>query len=94
LLEMYKNDLEEDHPITLLAMSNLASTYQNQGQWKEAEELELQVLSARKLVSGKDHPMTLLAMSNLAPTYRNQGRWKEAEEPELLISLANYKDQL
>jgi hypothetical protein len=31
-------------------MGNLASTYMNQGQWKEAEELQVQVLETRKRV--------------------------------------------
>jgi Tetratricopeptide repeat len=30
----------EEHPDTLTSMGNLASTYWNQGQWAEAEELE------------------------------------------------------
>ncbi|OCK89827.1 uncharacterized protein K441DRAFT_582627 [Cenococcum geophilum 1.58] len=61
-------------------MHNLASTYKNQGRWKEAEELGLQVMETRKKVLGAEHPSTLMTMHNLASTYKNQGRWKEAEE--------------
>ncbi|KAF2268799.1 hypothetical protein CC78DRAFT_454713, partial [Lojkania enalia] len=57
-------------------MANLASTYRNQGQWKEAEELEVQVMETRKRVLKDEHPHTLTSMANLASTYRNQGRWK------------------
>jgi hypothetical protein len=39
-----------------MSMSDLASTYQDQGQWKEAEELKVQVLLARKRVLGEEHP--------------------------------------
>ena len=69
-----------EHPSTLTSMANLASTYRNQGRWKEAEELEVQVMETRKRVLGLEHPDTLTSMANLASTYRNQGRWKEAEE--------------
>jgi hypothetical protein len=33
--------LGEEHPDTLTTVANLASTYRNQGLWKEAEELEV-----------------------------------------------------
>jgi len=35
-------------PKTLTTVSNLASTYWNQGRWDEAEELDLQILETRK----------------------------------------------
>ena len=66
-------------------MSNLASTYWNQGRWKEAEELEVQVMETRIRLLGAEHPSTLTSMSNLAFTYRSQGRSKEAEELELQV---------
>jgi len=72
--------LGEEHPSTLSSMGNLASTYWNQGRWKEAEELEVRVMETRKRVLGEEHPDTLTSMNNLASTYRDQGRWKEAEE--------------
>jgi tetratricopeptide (TPR) repeat protein len=61
-------------------MNNLANTYANQGRFKEAEQLDVQVLEARKRVLGEDHPETLMSMNNLANTYWNQGRFKEAEQ--------------
>ena len=66
-------------PDTLTSMGNLASTYQNQGQWKEAEELQVHVIQTSLRVLGEEHPDTLTNMRNLASTYQNQGRWKEAE---------------
>jgi tetratricopeptide (TPR) repeat protein len=54
--------------------------YWNQGRWKEAEELVVQIIETRKRESGPEHPDTLTSIANLATTYRNQGRWKEAEE--------------
>jgi len=75
--------LGEEHPDTLTSMANLASTYSNQGRWKEAEELGVGVMKTTKRVLGEEHPDTLTSMANLASTYWNQGRWKEAEELEV-----------
>jgi hypothetical protein len=59
-------------------MANLASTYRNQGRWKEAEELEVQVMETRKTVLGAEHPSTLTSMNNLARTWKDQGKSDEA----------------
>ncbi|KAJ6050131.1 hypothetical protein N7444_006847 [Penicillium canescens] len=78
---LYRNQvLGLDHPGTLTSMGNLVNTYTNQGRWKEAEELQVQVMEARKQVLGPEHPDVLTSMNNLADIYANQGRWKEAEE--------------
>jgi hypothetical protein len=58
---------------TLTSINNLASTFWNQGRWKEAEELDVQVMETRKRVLGLEHLDTLTSMANLASTYRNQG---------------------
>jgi tetratricopeptide (TPR) repeat protein len=50
------------------------------GQYKAAEELEVEVMETRKRVLGDKHPDTLTSMNNLALTYADQGRWDEAEE--------------
>jgi tetratricopeptide (TPR) repeat protein len=80
-----KELLGEEHPDTLTSMTNLASTYREQGRWKEAEELQVSVMEARKRVLGEEHPDTLTSMANLASTYRDQGRWKEAEELQVSV---------
>ncbi|KAF4921131.1 Kinesin light chain 3 [Colletotrichum fructicola] len=49
-LKLRENILGEEHPSTLTSMANLASTYSNQGRWKEAEELEVRVMETRKRV--------------------------------------------
>ena len=69
-----------EHPETLSSMNNLAMTYSNQGRWKEAEELFVQVMGTRKRVLGPEHLVTLSSMANLAWTYSHQGRLREAEE--------------
>ncbi|KAF8864851.1 FabD/lysophospholipase-like protein [Acephala macrosclerotiorum] len=55
------------------------------GRWKEAEELDVQVMETRKTLLGQEHPDTLTSIANLAATYRKQGRWKEAEELEVQV---------
>ena len=59
-------------------MGNLASTYSNQGRWKEAESLEVQVMDTRKRVLGDSHPSTLTSMNNLAFTFKRQGKHEAA----------------
>jgi ankyrin repeat protein len=54
-METRKKVLEEEHPDTLSSMANLAWTYNEQGRWKEAEELEMQAMETRvKLMLGRD----------------------------------------
>ena len=48
---MGKNDVE-----TLASIGILASTFWNQGRWKEAEELEVQVMETSSRVLGLEHP--------------------------------------
>ncbi|KYG40860.1 hypothetical protein M433DRAFT_77102, partial [Acidomyces richmondensis BFW] len=77
--------LGAEHPSTLTNMANLASTYRNQGRWREAEELEVKVMERRREILGKEHPDTLASMNNLALTYWNQGRWEEAEKLQIQV---------
>jgi hypothetical protein len=55
-------------------MASLASTYRNQGRWKEAEELFVRVTETNVRVLSEEHPDMLTCMGNLASTYRNQWR--------------------
>jgi Tetratricopeptide repeat len=45
--------LRQEHPSTLTSRANLASAYWNQGRWKEAEELEVQVWRRERGCWGK-----------------------------------------
>lgn len=67
-------------------MSNLSSTYINQGRWEEAEELVLQILDYRKRALGPKHPLTLTSMANLALIFKGQGRLQEAEDLEMQVA--------
>lgn len=52
----------------------------SQGRYKEAEELDILVLEAKKKEVGLEHMETVECMSYLASAYADQGRWAEAEE--------------
>jgi len=66
VMETTKRVLGEEHPDALTSMANLASTYWNQGRWKEAEELGVLVMETTKRVLGEEHPDSLTSMANLA----------------------------
>jgi pentatricopeptide repeat protein len=71
VIETFKRVLGAEHPDTLISINNLASTYRNQGRWKEAEEMFVQVIETGKRVLGAEYPETLISIANLASTYWN-----------------------
>ncbi|KAJ7254175.1 hypothetical protein C8J57DRAFT_1658270 [Mycena rebaudengoi] len=85
LVERVQATLGAEHPDTLTAMANLASTYWKQGKLTDAEELEVVVLEKRRGNLGPDHPDTLLAMGNLADIYHDRGKLTESEELEVVV---------
>jgi hypothetical protein len=70
-----KNDL-----VTLASISLLVICLWSQGQWEEAEKLEVRVMEVYQIKLGPDHPNTLKSVSDLAVTYWDQGRLKDAEK--------------
>jgi len=77
-LKGQKEILGAEHTDTLTSMANLASTYRNQGRWKEAEVLDIQVMETSLRVLGEEHPSTLSSMANLAYTLKDQNHDDEA----------------
>jgi tetratricopeptide (TPR) repeat protein len=67
------------HPDTLGSINNLASLYQDQGRYGEAEPLLRRALAARERMLGAEHPDTLGSINNLALLYLAQGRYGEAQ---------------
>jgi hypothetical protein len=53
------------------------------GRYKEAEELQMQVIERRKRVLSDEHRDTLNSIAYLAATFRKQRRWNKAEELEV-----------
>ena len=65
--------------------SNFALVMKENGNWKNAQELEIKVMDMRKELLGAEHPYTLRSMASLAVTYRDQGKWNEAEQLEIQV---------
>ena len=84
VLDMRKTLLGAEHTDTLTSMTNLASTYCQQGKLNEAEHLMAEVLdiSLSEKLLGAKHPITLLTitLTNLASIYCDQGKLDEAEQ--------------
>ncbi|KAJ7819098.1 hypothetical protein B0H13DRAFT_392731, partial [Mycena leptocephala] len=72
--------LGDDHPNTLWAMSNLASTYYGLREFPKTEELRVVLVEKLKMVVGDDHPATLRTMGSLAVTYSSLNKLHKAEE--------------
>ena len=86
VLESWRRVLGAEHPDTLIAMDNLASTYSRQGRMEEAEQLLLQILESRRKVLKAEDPDILTTIDHLASTYNGQGRTEEAEQLQLQVS--------
>jgi hypothetical protein len=72
VMDTRKRVLSNEHPDSLRSIASLALTFGNQGQWKEAEKLEVMVMETRMRLLGEEHPDTLASVGNLASTYQNQ----------------------
>ena len=70
--------LGPDHPDTLSAAANLATSYWQAGRTGEAISIEEKVAAAAVRILGPEHPDTLTAQANLAASYRQAGRTGEA----------------
>ena len=79
-MEGYEHALMPEHLDTPMIIDNLASIYLYQGRWKEAKELQVQVMESHTKALGLDHHRAVIIMDDLASIYRNQGRFKEAED--------------
>ncbi|KAI9773955.1 MAG: hypothetical protein M1839_001967 [Geoglossum umbratile] len=91
VLEASQRTLGNEHPNTLVAMSNLASSYSDLGRRQEAMELRVKVLEASQRTLGNEHPNTLIAMGNLASSYSDLGRRQEAMELRVKVLEANQR---
>jgi tetratricopeptide (TPR) repeat protein len=72
--------LGQTYPSTMTSMAELASTCRAEGRWKEAEELEVQVMEMSSRMFGLDHPDTVTSMENLGFVLKAQGKYAEAED--------------
>jgi tetratricopeptide (TPR) repeat protein len=61
--------LGKDHPSTLITVNNMASVYDNQGDYSKALEWYIRALAGLEKSLGKDHPDTLTTINNMAWVY-------------------------
>ena len=59
--------------------------FHENGMWKDAEDLDYQIVEMRIKEQGMKHPLTLTSMANLAVRYSEQGRYEEAGELDLKV---------
>jgi hypothetical protein len=71
--------LGPEHPVTLMAMGNLAVSLQAMGDLPGACQLEEKAVGARTRVLGPEHPDTILARRNLSALNREVARpqWRQ-----------------
>jgi len=67
-----------EHPETIRVAENLALTYHSQGQWREAEKLQAEVLEQSRRLLGMEHPDTIEAAGSLAAIYCAGDGWHKA----------------
>ncbi|TWU58489.1 Serine/threonine-protein kinase Pkn1 [Rubripirellula tenax] len=79
-LDCSRQQLGNEHELTLLIRNDTAILRQQQGRYQEAEAEYQECLSLSRQLRGDDHPDTLDSQSNLAILYVVQGRLDEAEE--------------
>ena len=75
-----RSSLGDEHPDTLNAMNNLASTLHDQGDLAGARQLQERVLEIFRRLLGEAHPNTLASMNNLAETLFAQGELAGARQ--------------
>jgi len=61
------------------SLNNLASLYESQSRYSEAEPLLIQALALWRKLLGEEHPYLVTSLNNLALLYHSQGRYSEAE---------------
>ncbi|KAJ5101071.1 hypothetical protein N7456_007123 [Penicillium angulare] len=75
----------------LRAMNDFALKLLDQGQWVDAEKLQVKVAELNRNALGEEHPDTLTSLANLASMLSRQGRWAEAETLSLRVLGARQK---
>ena len=93
VLEKRTEILGENHPDTISAMNNLATTLNDLGKYEESLELKKQVLEKRTEILGENHPDTIGAVNKVAWTYYCMGKFQEGlPYAEKLLTLVEKSD--
>ena len=78
-LDIRRERLGAEHPLTLDTMTNIAWLYWQQSRYDEAKPLAFDVLQGRRHVLGDEHANTLMSMVILGWVYCFQGDYDKAE---------------
>jgi len=80
LVEVRRNNFDEDHPELLASLSSLAYLYQKTGRYGEAVAVLEPLLETRKRLYGPSHEDTLLTQNNLASALTRHGDRERAAQ--------------
>ena len=83
-----------EHQDTLSCINNIATTYQDIGQLKKAENLQVAALQKARLVLGSEHYCTVILMGNLAKTYSLQSQMPKAIKLQEEVVTARHLAQI
>jgi hypothetical protein len=78
VLALYRKALGPEHPETLGAMTNLASSYSDSGRLPEAVKLQEESLAIKRRVLPPNHHYFPVALENMAEFYETTNRKEEA----------------
>ncbi len=78
-LEIRKRLLGQEHPDSIMSVSNFAFLLQQKGNYAEAERLFREVLALRRRLLGDEHPQVADGLNNLAVLLHDRGEYAEAE---------------
>ncbi|MFB0553335.1 MAG: tetratricopeptide repeat protein, partial [Phycisphaerae bacterium] len=90
-LQIYQEELGDEHPDTLQCMSSLGWVYHDQGLLEDTERIITKTLELKRRVYGEKHPDTLNSMLHLAVLYMDLGRYDGAEQ--LLLEVIETRRQ-
>jgi hypothetical protein len=71
--------LGDEHPSTLISISNLAMFLEGRQEYDQAEALYLECINGCRRVLGNDHPDTISTIYSLGDMYRTQGDMVKAQ---------------
>ena len=71
--------LGEEHPNTALVYNNLAGVYDEQGKYREAEELYKKSLGIIEKALSEEHPRAAVSYNNLAEVYWHQEKYEKRQ---------------
>jgi len=78
-LAIRRRTLGEEHPDTLMSMSNMGALLQDQRKLAEAEPYWREALEKYRRTLGEEHPNTLRSINNMGVLLQDQGKLAEAE---------------